>query len=315
MSTAIAHTQTEQTRSPSITVLTSQWACQNRPNSERSEDVSGSAAAPPRRDSCISFRLSGSVVATGAAPGRWTTWGCPRNAPERAAETRIFRGNSGRSPSAVLRSPAKFDQTRAPDRSSQPITSVILVKVGLPAPGIRQSGLPGRAPKRRAGTSKGPPAGNGGRPACNVRTCGAASALRRRRRCVAVAALGHELIELGLVLGERASRSRKSRNSRCSSSSRRSVSVRYSSNARLPLERGWFHQPATPAAPSAGCQRPTSRRFPATHSSAPDEVGQGRETQRPPHDEAQDHQGDPGRLSQVRPVSQRSSWRASACEC
>ena len=39
---AIAQTQTEQTSSPIITVLTIQWACQNSVNSERSEEVSGS---------------------------------------------------------------------------------------------------------------------------------------------------------------------------------------------------------------------------------------------------------------------------------
>src|SRR5690349_18639217 len=43
LSIAIAQTQTEQTISPIITVLTSQWACQNRWNSDRSEDVNGKA--------------------------------------------------------------------------------------------------------------------------------------------------------------------------------------------------------------------------------------------------------------------------------
>ena len=38
---AIAHTQTEQTISPAITDSTIQWACQNRWNSDRLEDVSG----------------------------------------------------------------------------------------------------------------------------------------------------------------------------------------------------------------------------------------------------------------------------------
>src|SRR6516164_7180500 len=41
LSMAIFHTQTEQTSSPTITDSTIQWACQNRWNSERLEDVSG----------------------------------------------------------------------------------------------------------------------------------------------------------------------------------------------------------------------------------------------------------------------------------
>ena len=45
LSIAIAQTQTEQTIRPVITVLTSQWACQNRWNSDRSEEVNGKADA------------------------------------------------------------------------------------------------------------------------------------------------------------------------------------------------------------------------------------------------------------------------------
>ena len=45
LSMAIAQTHTEQTIRPTITVLTSQWACQNRWNSDRSEDVNGRADA------------------------------------------------------------------------------------------------------------------------------------------------------------------------------------------------------------------------------------------------------------------------------
>src|ERR1700742_3776940 len=43
LSTAIAHTQTEQTRSPSITPLTIQCACMKSVIKERSEEVSGKA--------------------------------------------------------------------------------------------------------------------------------------------------------------------------------------------------------------------------------------------------------------------------------
>ena len=42
LSMAIAQTQMEQTSSPTITVLTTQWACQNSVKSDRSEEVSGS---------------------------------------------------------------------------------------------------------------------------------------------------------------------------------------------------------------------------------------------------------------------------------
>src|ERR1022692_2738243 len=42
LSIAIAQTQIEQIKSPTMTALTIQWACQNSVNSERSEEVSGS---------------------------------------------------------------------------------------------------------------------------------------------------------------------------------------------------------------------------------------------------------------------------------
>src|SRR6185295_9252945 len=43
LSIAIAHTQTEQASSPSITALTTQWACTNSAISETSEEASGKA--------------------------------------------------------------------------------------------------------------------------------------------------------------------------------------------------------------------------------------------------------------------------------
>src|SRR6185295_6127504 len=43
LSIAIAQTQTEQASSPSITALTTQWACRNSAISETSEAASGSA--------------------------------------------------------------------------------------------------------------------------------------------------------------------------------------------------------------------------------------------------------------------------------
>ncbi len=67
---AIAHTQTEQTIRPHITVLTSQWDCQNRWNSDRSEDVKGRADAEMSAGFMgASFRRSGQAM-TGAARRR-----------------------------------------------------------------------------------------------------------------------------------------------------------------------------------------------------------------------------------------------------
>ncbi len=45
LSMTIAQTQTEQETSPIITALTSQWACQNKWNSDRSEELNGMADA------------------------------------------------------------------------------------------------------------------------------------------------------------------------------------------------------------------------------------------------------------------------------
>src|SRR5262249_16190430 len=64
----IAHTQTEQTTSPSIVNLTTQWACQNSAKIDRSEDVSGSTCcATSAGFMSIPSRLSGLRRATGAA--------------------------------------------------------------------------------------------------------------------------------------------------------------------------------------------------------------------------------------------------------
>src|SRR4051794_35019322 len=62
---AIAQTQTEQTSSPTITPFTIQCACQNKLNSERSEEVSGRAdCATSAGFMSSSFRL---LVLPGAA--------------------------------------------------------------------------------------------------------------------------------------------------------------------------------------------------------------------------------------------------------
>src|SRR5579872_6117062 len=60
LSMAIAQTHTEQNKSPIMTDLTIQWACQNSVKSERSDDVSGSTdCATSAGFMGTSFSLSG----------------------------------------------------------------------------------------------------------------------------------------------------------------------------------------------------------------------------------------------------------------
>jgi hypothetical protein len=97
------------------------------------------------------------------------------------------------------------------------------------------------------------------------------------------------------------SRSRKSRNSRCSS-------LLLEAAQRLGavlVERAVAARPVRRLPPGAGVPHtfgallPSGVTFPACHSSAPYDVGQEDKTHRPPDDEAQDHQHDPGRLSEL----------------
>ena len=99
---AIAQTQTEQTISPIITVLTSQWACQNRWNSDRSEDVNGKA------DGTMSAGFMGaSFPRSGLAQSRdlghvrdhagaWTNGSLSRPPNLRADQTRKFHEDPSR---------------------------------------------------------------------------------------------------------------------------------------------------------------------------------------------------------------------------
>ena len=93
-------------------------------------------------------------------------------------------------------------------------------------------------------------------------------------------------------------------NSTCSSSSRRSVSVRYSSKARLPLEGG--PKPEAEAAALHAAAHPVHLVLhplhlvlpailmaPATHFSAPECEKEKGKADRPPDDEAEDGHGDP----------------------
>src|ERR1700729_79263 len=64
LSIAIAHTQTEQDNSPSITHLTIQCACQNKAISETSADGSG------KTDCATSAGFIGDVLSTSQPPDR-----------------------------------------------------------------------------------------------------------------------------------------------------------------------------------------------------------------------------------------------------
>ncbi len=109
LSMAIAQTQTEHTSSPSITALTTQWACQNSVNSERSEDVSGSTdCATSAGFISTSFSLSGQtgaahVVDSSSAAGISLT---------RTTES-LAKISSVQSPVGPDEIPAKLGQTRA----------------------------------------------------------------------------------------------------------------------------------------------------------------------------------------------------------
>src|SRR5690242_6173777 len=125
LSIAIAQTQTEQTINPSITVLTSQWACQNRWNSDRSEDVNGNADGTMSAGFMgASFPRSGLAQAatldmSGATPARrlMGRWAARQHA--RRPDPKISRGPKPDPPPAGPEIIAKLVQTRAqpPGRS------------------------------------------------------------------------------------------------------------------------------------------------------------------------------------------------------
>src|SRR3954453_22176824 len=96
---AIAHTHTEQVSRPSIVNLTIQWACQNRPKIERSEEVSGSACCATsagfmayplgypairlRRQTGRRFGSSDQRACRNAHPARWRVSGFLETLPGR----------------------------------------------------------------------------------------------------------------------------------------------------------------------------------------------------------------------------------------
>src|SRR5512146_1391871 len=107
---AIAQTQTEQTKSPTITVLTTQWAFQNSVNSDRSEEVSGSTdCATSAGFIGTSFPLDPSVE-----PARRNIRNQRARAtmpPTRQVENRLSREIRMYRPPEAYEIPAKLGQT------------------------------------------------------------------------------------------------------------------------------------------------------------------------------------------------------------
>src|SRR5215467_13332256 len=120
---------------------------------------------------------------------------------------------------------------------------------------------------------------------------------RRWRRRGARAPLRHELIELGLVLGHAQAAEELVEFALLllePPQGFRAVLVEGAVAARarrLPPSAGAAHVGAVPTIDLA--------MFPATHASAPNDEGQGGQTKRPPDDEAEDHQREPGAFSQL----------------
>src|SRR5579862_5030320 len=130
LSMAMAQTQTEQISSPTITVSTIQWACQNRWNSDRLDDVNGAT------DCAMSPAFMGVPFRSGRANKR------PRPQPNRhhdrhsapASGPKGLKAAASRAPTKsrnfvrTRAGPAtgkteflaKLVQTRAPHRSSEP---------------------------------------------------------------------------------------------------------------------------------------------------------------------------------------------------
>src|SRR5690242_18775857 len=123
----------------------------------------------------------------------------------------------------------------------------------------------------------------------------------RRRTAWTIAPLGHELVELGLVLGHAQAGEEIAELALFlleSAQRVRAVLVEgtIAARARLAPPVG----ARTRALGALGLIMPAAEAaiFPATHSSAPYGEHQDRKTNRPPEDEAEDHQRDPGGVSQ-----------------
>ena len=163
---------------------------------------------------------------------------------------------------------------------------------------------PGAArPARGRLQTIGPPA-FGERPGTQSRLRGISFAAAESSGCGRLRRSAMNWSNSDLSLAKR-SRSRKSRNSRCSSSSRRSVSVRYSSKAWLPLERRATAAAAEALAHAAHLVfHAMHLALPAlaavtAHAPAPDNVGEDRQAHRPPEDEPEDHHDDPAGMHEL----------------
>src|SRR3954447_3625856 len=135
------------------------------------------------------------------------------------------------------------------------------------------------------------------------------SGLRRLRRCaVPIAPLGHELVELGFVLGEAQAIKEVAKFALLffeTPKRLRPIFVEGAVAAGRRLAPAPRSVPGTSAYPLELVLHPGHLVFPAfdavstaAHSSTPNNKGQEREAHRPPDYEAEDHQTNPGRKSQ-----------------
>src|SRR6185312_1669219 len=140
------------------------------------------------------------------------------------------------------------------------------------------------------------------------------SALRRGRRRVRTAALGQELIELGLVLGKAQAVEEAAELALFLFEPAQGIGA--------VLVEGAIAAAVVPPAPAASSlvaplivPAAIAAMSPATHSSTPDEKGQERKAHRPEQDEARDRQGDPGRLADIVQSRRDPHSCSPRCKC
>src|SRR5262245_32617796 len=137
LSIAIAQTQIEQIKRPTITVLTTQWAFQNSVNSERSEEVSGSTdCATSAGFIGTSFPLN-PVPSVEPARRKIGIQRARATPPTRQVESNVSRKSYVPS-TGDYEIPAKLGQTWARKRAFRPIPALITVKESLLFSGLAQ---------------------------------------------------------------------------------------------------------------------------------------------------------------------------------
>src|SRR5262245_20757849 len=282
LSIAIAQTATEAMSSPIITILTTRSACWNRSQIE-SDGATVGMASPPGRP------ILADVPRSRPRPRRPTRNGMPSgDAPPKTRNC----GNRAGPHRWRYRFRAKGVQTRARSprspRRSRGLAGAAPVNNGLSQPVPKIAGPPIPCGNRRPVTA----------------AWGKTSALRRRRmdvgrRVAARAPVGHELIELGLVLSHPQTGEEIAKLAL--------LLFKTPQGFLAVFVEGALAARAHRRLPPRSCTRcairsvlPTADAvmLPAAHSSTPDDEGQGGNTHRPPDHEAQDRQGDPGRFSQ-----------------